>query len=212
MRWILAAALLALALPASAMAQTTTTTTTTTTTRGPSSVSRLLGEVTALSATQITIRADDGHSTTLPLSSDYLLIIGHQIQASDIKPGDFVATANTNEGDNAGRSVELRVFPPGLKMGEGSYPMDAPNVTMTNATVAEVTDVAGGRALTVRYPGGERHITLPADIVVVGQRQAEHAELQTGAHVRIFARPDAHGALTAIYVYTGEHGAAPPGR
>jgi len=77
---------------------------------------------------------------------------------------------------------------------------------------AKVTEVAGDRVLTVRFPGGERRITLPGDVVVVGQRLGEHALVHAGVQVRIFARPDANGALTTGYVYTGENGAAPPGR
>jgi hypothetical protein len=209
MRTLFAAAALALALPGVALAQATTTTTA----ASPmASITRFGGEVTALSATSISVRGDDGQTTTLPLAPDYMLVIGHVIQASDIKPGDFVATANINVDDTSGRSVELRVFPPGVHMGEGSYSMAAPNTTMTNATVAEVTDAADGRVLTVRYPGGERHITLPSTVTVVGQTLADHAQLHVGAHVRGFARANAQGVLTTGYLYTGENGAPPPGR
>jgi hypothetical protein len=164
--------------------------------------------VTAVSGALLSVRADDGTTTTVALSPGWLLVIGRPISASDIRVGDFVATANSNIDDNSGRSVELRVFPPGVHLGEGSRPMADGN-TMTNGAVGEVTDVEGGRELLVRYPGGERHVMLPSDIVVVGQRLGDHALLAPGWQVRVLATGEA-GALTTSYVYSGENGLAPP--
>jgi hypothetical protein len=83
--------------------------------------------------------------------------------------------------------------------------------TMTNGTVGEVTNVSGGRQMMVRYPGGQRMITLPSNITVVGQRVADHAELAAGWTVFVLANPGENGAPpAAFYVYSGEHGAPPP--
>jgi hypothetical protein len=169
---------------------------------------RLAGVVTAVSGALVSVRSDDGVTTTLSLSPGWLLVIGRPISANDIHPGDFVATANANVDDNSGRSVELRVFPPGVHLGEGSRPMADGN-TMTNGTVGEVTNIEGGREMLVRYPGGERHITLPSDIVVVGQRLGDHADLAPGWNVRILATGE-NGALTTSYIYSGENGTPPP--
>ena len=171
---------------------------------------RVTGTVTAVSATQMTVRAADGTSTTLGFAPGWLLVIGHPIAASDIHVGDFVATANSNVDDNSGRSVELRVFPPGVHLGEGSHAMADGN-TMTNGTVGTVTNVSGGRQMVVSYPGGQRTITLPSDIVVVGQHLGDHAQLAAGWTVFVFANAGENGAPPqAFYVYTGENGAAPP--
>ena len=171
---------------------------------------RVTGTVTAVNATQMTVRAADGTSTTMGFAPGWLLVIGHPIAASDIHVGDFVATANSNVDDRSGRSVELRVFPPGVHLGEGSRPMADGN-TMTNGTVGTVTDVSGGRQMVVSYPGGQRTITLPSDIVVVGQHLGDHAQLAAGWTVFVFANAGENGAPPqAFYVYTGENGAAPP--
>jgi hypothetical protein len=171
---------------------------------------RVTGTVTAVSATQLTVRAADGTSTTMGFAPGWLLVVGHPIAASDIHVGDFVATANANVDDTSGRSVELRVFPPGVHLGEGSRPMADGN-TMTNGTVGTVTDVSGGRQMVVSFPGGQRTITLPADITVVGQHLAEHSQLAVGWTVFLFANAGENGAPPqAFYIYTGENGAAPP--
>lgn len=174
----------------------------------PTRYTRLSGVVTAVSGTLLSLRADDGTTTTVALAPGWLLVIGRPISASDIHVGDFVATANANVDDSSGRSVELRVFPPGVHLGEGSRPMADGN-TMTNGTVGEVTDVQGGREMLVQYAGGERHITLPSDIVVVGQRLGDHAQLAPGWQVRVLATNDT-GTLTTAYVYSGENGIPPP--
>jgi hypothetical protein len=204
MRLVYAAAGLAfLGASLSAQAQTTTP-------AAPApTYTRAAGEITAVSATQISVRSADGHIATMALAPQWLLVIGRPISASDIHPGDFVATANVITGDDAGRSVELRVFPPGVHLGEGSRPMADGN-NMTNGTVGQVASVADGRVLDVTYPGGERHITLPSTINVIGQTLADHSALAVGWHVRVLAQADASGALTTGYVYSGVNGAEPP--
>lgn len=170
----------------------------------------VMGTVTAVSATQMTVRTADGTSATMGFTPGWLLVIGHPIAASDIHVGDFVATANSNVDDSSGRSVELRVFPPGVHLGEGSRPMADGN-TMTNGTVGTVTDVSGGRQMVVSYAGGQRTITLPSNVTVIGQHLADHAQLAVGWNVFVFANAGENGAPPqAFYVYSGENGAAPP--
>ncbi|MFZ2029770.1 MAG: hypothetical protein WAU68_05650 [Vitreimonas sp.] len=202
---LMALAAAALATPALAQTQTAPAQAAAT-----ASWTRVAGTVTAVSATQLTVQAADGTASTVGFAPGWLLVIGHPIAASDIHVGDFVATANANIDDTSGRSVELRVFPPGVHLAEGSRPMADGN-TMTNGTVGEVTNVSGGRQMIVRYQGGQRTITLPSNIVVVGQHLAEHSALAVGWNVRVLANPGENGAPpAAFYVYSGENGVAPP--
>lgn len=185
------------ALPA--LAQTQTATTQAAAAANPvSSWVRVSGTVTALSGTQLSVRAADGTSTRLGFAPDWQLVVGHPISASDIHVGDFVATANANVDDDSGRSFELRVFPPGIHLGEGSRPM-ADGDTMTNGAVSEVTDVNGARQMVVRYPGGQRTITLASNITVVGQRIADHGALAVGWNVFVLAHPGENGAAPAAF-------------
>ena len=194
-------ALAAAALAAPALAQTATQAAPAQASTPTSSWVRASGTVTAVSATALTVRAADGTSTTVGFAPGWNLVVGHPISASDIHVGDFVATANSNVDDHSGRSVELRVFPPGIHLGEGSRPMADGN-TMTNGTVGTVTDVSGGRQMVVSYPGGQRTITLPSNITVVGQRIADHSELVVGWNVFVLANPGENGAPpAAFYVY-----------
>jgi hypothetical protein len=174
-------------------------------------IKRVEGEVIAVSAASLSIREADGRIVQVVIEPNANIITSRTIAANDIHPGDFVAAANANIDDRSGRSASLNVFPPGVRRGEGSYAMQQPNMTMTNATVVEVVDITDGRDLLVRYPGGERHIIIPADARVARQTSVDIAQIGPGAHVRAFARPDADGALSTGYI-TVEPTDAPPAR
>jgi hypothetical protein len=153
---------------------------------------RISGIVTAIAGNQITITGADGASSGFTIAPDAWIVKGRPIPPSAIHAGDFVATANVNNPDGTGTSTELRVFPPGMHLGEGSYPMQQPNTTMTNATVAQVTNVGGGRQLTVTFgasesngtPSGTRTITLPATVEVVQWYRVALTDLHAGNRVR----------------------------
>jgi len=152
---------------------------------------RIGGVITAITGNQIAILNADGTSS-FTVAPDAWIVKGRPIQASEIHAGDFVATANVNNADGTGTSTELRVFPPGLRLGEGSYPMQQPNTTMTNATVAQVTNVGADRQLTVTFaasadngtPAGTRTITLPANVQVVQWYRVAISDLHVGNRVR----------------------------
>jgi len=172
---------------------------------------RFKGILSAIDGAKLTLKADDGTSTSVTVAKDAWIVKGRPIKASDIKPGDFVATANVNNPDGTGTSVELRVFPPGLRIGEGSYPMDEPNTTMTNATVAEVVDVDGGRKITVTYgasadkgtPAGTRTITLPANVQVMQWYRVQISDLKIGNRIRGRGQT-AGGVITADFIFADD--------
>jgi hypothetical protein len=172
---------------------------------------RFNGILASISGDKLTITGADGKASSIIVAKDAWIVKGRPIKASDIKPGDFVATANVNNPDGTGTSVELRVFPPGLHIGEGSYPMDEPNTTMTNATVSGVVDVSDGRELTVTYgasadkgsAAGTRKIKLPANIQVVQWYRVAISDLKIGNRVRGRGKAD-NGAITADFIFADD--------
>lgn len=178
-------------------------------------VTRFEGAVTAVAGNQITIAGAGGASSSFTLAPEAAIIKARPIQASEIRPGDFVATANTNNADGTGTSIELRVFPPGMRLGEGSFAMQAPNTTMTNATVAQVTNVGADRQLTVNFganqangsAAGSRTITLPASVQVVQWYRASVADIRVGSRVRGRGASN-NGAVVADFVFVEDAPAA----
>ena len=175
---------------------------------------RFKGTLLAIDGALLTIKGEDGSTTNITVAKDAWIVKGRPIKASDIKPGDFVATANVNNPDGTGTSTELRVFPSGLRLGEGSYPMDEPNTTMTNATVAEVTSVGEDRQLTVTYgaseangtPAGARTIKLPANVQVVQWYRVTLKDLHTGNRLRGRGAKD-NTTIVADFIFADD---APP--
>jgi hypothetical protein len=152
----------------------------------PPAFTRYAGTVTAVAADHLTIKAQDGQTSNVPLSPTWTAVATRPVDIEAIKPGSFVATANTNIDATTGKSIELRIFEPGNKGGEGSFPMQQPNTTMTNATVQTVTKGAQGRELVVAYPGGTRHIIVPPDVQVIGNFPIDRDSIKPGDEISAF--------------------------
>jgi hypothetical protein len=153
----------------------------------PPAFTRYAGTVTAVAADHLTLKAKDGRTVEAPLSPTWTAVATRPVDIEAIKPGSFVATANTNIDANTGKSIELRIFEPGNKGGEGSRPMAQPNTTMTNATVQTVTKGSQGRELVVAYPGGTRHIIVPPDVQVIGAFPIDRDSVKPGDEVTAIA-------------------------
>jgi hypothetical protein len=166
----------------------------------PPAFTRYAGTVTAVAADHLTIKAQDGKTTDVPLSRTWTAVATRPVDIESIKPGSFVATANTNIDATTGKSIELRIFEPGNKGGEGSFPMQQPNTTMTNATVQTVTKGAQGRELVVAYPGGTRHIVVPPDVQVIGNFPIDRDTIKPGDEISAFGVKGEDGVARAARV------------
>ena len=166
----------------------------------PPAFTRYAGTVTAVAPDHLTIKDKDGKTSDVPLARTWTAVATRPVDIEAIKPGSFVATANTDIDANTGKSIELRVFEPGNKLGEGSRPMPQPNTTMTNATVQTVTKGAQGRELVVSYPGGTRHIIVPPDVQVIGNFPIDRDSLKPGDEISAFGVKGDDGVARATRV------------
>jgi hypothetical protein len=167
---------------------------------GPPAFTRYAGTVTAVAADHLTIKDKDGKTSEVPLATTWTAVATRPVDIEAIKPGSFVATANTNIDATTGKSIELRVFEPGNKLGEGSNPMAQPNTTMTNATVQTVTKGAQGRELVVAYPGGTRHIIVPPEVQVIGNFPIDRDSIKPGEDISAFGVKGADGVARVTRV------------
>jgi hypothetical protein len=177
------------------------------------------GTVVSMAGLNLTVKDAAGKPVTVALAEDTLLIKVTKISLDQIKPGSFVATANSADG---GVSSELRVFAPPLNgLGEGSYPMqDGQN--MTNGTVKTVVTSVKGREMDVGYnptcktnvdaaqcKAGVRHITVPESMVIHQWSKVEPADLKPGTGVSVRGRVVGDAAPTIRAVLVGENGVPP---
>jgi hypothetical protein len=195
-RLILAMGVAALALPALAQ---------------PPAPERVRGEVLSLTAGALTIKDRAGKTEAIALTPSWAVTLVTPVAVSAIQPGSFIGTTEVERPDGTGRSLEVHVFPPGVKMGEGHYDWDLkPNSKMTNGTVGKVTAGHKGQELDITYPAGQRHVVVPRNVPVVQMGPGDRTLIKPGAHVFIIAGRSASGGLVANMVVTGVAGAAPP--
>jgi hypothetical protein len=170
------------------------------------------GVVAAVSANSVTVTDRDGKPVVVALAPNWTVAVLKPISADAIVPGSFIGTTEMPQADGTGVSLEVHVFPPGVKMGEGHYPWDLqPGAMMTNGTVGTVKAVGAGRALDVTYPSGTRHVVVPAGAPIVQITPGGAQSLiQAGVSVFLVAAPGPGGGLISNAISTGVGGVAPP--
>jgi hypothetical protein len=170
--------------------------------------------------TQLTINVNDTPAS-FQLSPQTTIMVQHSGTVEDIKPGSFIGTTNVPSADGTGQSVEVHVFPPGVKMGEGDRPMpaapSAPASRMTNGTVSAAAPASDGSRMTngsvgavsnatagiemdVAYEGGKRHIVVPAKTPVMVMSSGTAELLKPGTRVLVGSVPGANGVKEATFI------------
>jgi hypothetical protein len=178
---------------------------------GPNARTRITGTLIAISADGLKVRDATGQEVSLGVAPNVTVVATRPVAKDSIKPGDFVASANLSQTDGVGRSIEMRLFEPGSRAGEGNRPMTqagaAPGQMMTNATVTKVAQTQAGLELDVQYPGGVRHLIVPADVTIIGSYPVDPSTLKAGMPLTATASRGADGGLLATRVQIA---AAPP--
>lgn len=172
---------------------------------------RVRGTVVALDGPNLVVASREGGQVTIRLADNWGVSGIRKAELADIKPGTFVGTAAMARGDAPMQALEVLVFPPGARSGEGHYGWDLlPESTMTNATVASTVDSVSGPVLTLSYPGGEKRIAVTPDIPIVTFAPAEKSDIKPGAPVFVPSQRAADGTFSAARVIVGNNGIAPP--
>ena len=170
----------------------------------PAPAVRVAGVISAIAADGLTIHGADGKDTPMGLAPGVSVVKAQVVDRSAVKPGSFVASANLSQADGVGRSLELRMFEPGAKLGEGNRPMTQagaqPGQMMTNATVTKADMTPAGLELDVAYAGGTRHLVVPADIPVIASIPVDPASLKPGVAVTVNAARGVDGSLKATRI------------
>ena len=169
------------------------------------------GNVTAMTDTSLTVKTDKGPQV-VGLTPAWSVAVMKPVAIDAIQPGSFIGTAEMPKKDgSAGTSLEVHVFPPGVKMGEGHYGWDLKRGSMmTNGTVGTVVaGKRGSRELDVTYPTGKRHLIVPASVPVVQIGLGKRDMVKVGTPVFMVVQKTATGMIAGS-VSVGENGAKPP--
>ena len=169
------------------------------------------GVIKSITADTVTVRPQHGKPVAITLTSAWGVTVFKAVDVSAIQAGSFIGTTTVEREGRPGRSLEVHVFPPGVKMGQGHYPWDLkPHSMMTNGDVGKVATGPKGRTIEVSYPGGMHTVVVPANVPVVQITLGTRAMVKPGMQVFIIPAKGADGALVADRIAIGENGAAPP--
>ena len=173
---------------------------------------RIRGTVETLDGQTLIVRSRENQELSITLSEDFQVSAVAKASLSDIKSGDYIGSAAVKGTDGKLHAQEVVIFPEAARgTGEGHRPWDlTPDSTMTNATVAEVVDIAEGRLLKLKYQGGENEIEVPPEAPIVTLAPGDRSILQPGTAVFIPATKAADGTLAASRVIAGKDGVQPP--
>jgi RNase P/RNase MRP subunit p29 len=169
------------------------------------------GTVTSFSANALKVHTRDGKDLDVKLEQD-TAIRGIELSSiAAIKPDSYVGTAAVPLPDGSLKALEVHIFPASMRgSGDGHRPWDlGGNSTMTNGAVGNIV-VANGRTITVRYKDGEKKVVVPDDVPVVNIVPGDRTLLVPGAKVVLFARKNADGSLSALFISAGKNGIVPP--
>jgi len=176
---------------------------------GPPPVLR--GTIVSLDNDTLTLKTEAGKTDTVHLAQNWRVTVLKPVDVSAIQPGSFIGTAEMPQKDGTGRSLEVHVFPPGVKAGEGHYGWDSkPGSMMTNGTVGKVTANPKGRELEVSYPNGQRKIIVPPRVPIVQFTDGERSQIKPGIPAFLIATPGKDGTFNSSGIVIGENGAKPP--
>ena len=169
------------------------------------------GVVTAMDASSVTVKPAKGAATKVGLVPSWSVAVMKPVTPDAIQAGSFIGTAEMPQKDGTGKSLEVHVFPPGVKMGEGHYGWDLKKGSMmTNGTVGTVVaGKKGSRQLEVNYAYGKRTITVPANVPIVQINGGTRAMVKVGTPVFMVVQKAPNGQLMAGSVSVGENGAKP---
>ena len=170
------------------------------------------GKVLTATDTTLNVQTASG-AQVVALTPTWSVTVADPVSVDAIQPGSFIGTAEMpNPDGSGGKSLEVHVFPPGVKMGEGHYGWDLkPGSMMTNGTVGTVVKgKAGSRELDVNYSYGTRHITVPSKVPIVQFTSGTHAQVKSGTPVFMVVQRGKNGGLMAGNVVIGKNGAKPP--
>ncbi len=171
---------------------------------------RINATITALTGDHLALRTQDGDALDVLLPPGVRIGAVAERSLDSIHPGEFVGSAARRGRDGKLHALEVHIFPESMRgTGEGHRPMDAPEQTMTNATVDGIASAPDGRTLRLRYPGGEQEIEVGPDVRVVGLLLGDRSLLAPGAAVTVRALRADGDRLTAVSIQAEKDGVKP---
>jgi hypothetical protein len=147
---------------------------------------RLNGTVEKLDGDVLMVKAPDGASLKITLTSNAQVVAVVKASVADIKAGSYIGSGAMPQADGTQKAVEVHIFAETQRgSGDGHRPWTQPGSTMTNGEVGDAVAGVDGPVITVKYKGGEKKIVVGPDTPIVRYEVADRGELKPGAKIRI---------------------------
>jgi hypothetical protein len=172
---------------------------------------RVRGTIEKVDGQALAIKSKEGTMLKVVLADNAVILGVVKRSLDDIKQGEFVGTAATSQGDGTWKALEVHIFPENMRgQGEGHRDWDAPQSSMTNATVTEKVAKMDGHTMTLTYKGGEQKILVTPQTPVVAYAPGGRDDLKPGHAIFIAAATKAEdGSLRAARISV-QRDVAPP--
>jgi hypothetical protein len=155
------------------------------------------GTVISTSDAAVVLRQKDGTEATVAMTPGWTVSRPRKGTVSDVKLGDFIASANKDAGAERGVANEVRVMEPGYRPEYGTHLMAGGAASMTHGFVFGIAKAAGGTELTVAYPEGKRTILVPEGMPVTVSDLLPRSAAVPGTQVGGVTRPGPDGVRRA---------------
>jgi hypothetical protein len=173
----------------------------------PAQTVRVRGEITKVDGNTLSVKMRDGQNVTVKLAEPPRIAAMVKASLADIKEGSFVGVSAMPQPDGTQKAFAIHIFMDAQKgvVPARFGPWDSrPGSTMTNANVATSVTGKDGQDLLVKYPDGEKKVTVPAGTVIARYMPGSAADLKVGAKVFVAAaKKEADGSLTAPNIAVG---------
>jgi hypothetical protein len=142
------------------------------------------GSVVSVVGDAVTLKDKDGKTFVVQMTPGWTVSVVRKVDAAAIKAGNFVATQNVPVDAGTGKSTEVRILEPGYRPEEGTHAVSPTNANMmTHGTVKSARKTSDGVELDVTYPGGSRHLLVPASAPVTISDPLDRSVLKPGVAV-----------------------------
>jgi len=172
---------------------------------------RLRGTVQQLDGQTLTVLSNANLAVKVTLPENLNVLAMERRSLSDIKDGDFIGVTASKWKDGQLHATEVHIFPESMRgAGEGHYPWDFPETTMTNATVTGVMAESDGRTVKLNYKDGQTSIDISPETPIVTFVPGDKSLLKPGVAVFVMGTLKQDGTIDAFSVTAEKDGVKPP--
>ena len=161
------------------------------------------GKIENVASQTLVVKARDGTMTNVKLPDDVRIFTLKQASLADLKRGSLVGTTAIEQLDGDQKAIQIYIFPEerrheaNLLANSSVVGRENEILRYTQGSVLDTKD----HVLTMKYTGGEKRMTMPADVRIVLLSPATVADIKAGQYFLVpNGKPVSLGTLASTIV------------